>query len=310
MLTPDGAALIVHRHLLGLDGFSSTELVPTVAVVTGGGRGVGRMIAQSLAGAGAAVGVLARSRDQLADTVALIEASHGVAVAATADVTDMGSVAAAFARFRRELGPVDLLVNNAGVLGPVGPLWEVDGRDWWRTMEINIGGMMVCAQLALREMVTRRHGRIINVASEAGVHRWPLVSAYSVSKAAGVKLTENVARETSRFGVSVFSLHPGLLPIGLSESLPENPPADSYIGRIKAWALQELAAGRGADPAAAMHLMVRIARGDADALTGRHLSVHDDLDAMIEGIDAVRANDLYVLKPERLEVPGTDRAVA
>ena len=303
MLTPTGAALIAHRRALGIDTFSPSELAPSVAVITGGGRGIGRLLAQSLAGAGAAVGVLARSGAELAETVALIEAAGGVATAATGDVTNERSVAEALAHFRDELGPIDLLVNNAGVLGPIGPVWEVDTSEWWRTMEVNLGGMVVCTHLALPDMVARQRGRIINLSSQAGVHRWPLVSAYSVSKASAVKFTENVARETRRFGISVFSVHPGLLPIGLGETgLPADAPADSHVGRIRAWAMRELDQGRGADPASAMRMMARLARGDADALSGRHLSVHDDLDAMVEQIDVVRDNELYVLKPERLKL--------
>jgi NAD(P)-dependent dehydrogenase (short-subunit alcohol dehydrogenase family) len=144
MLNPQGAALLVHRHRLGLDDISPTALAQRVAVVTGGGRGVGRMLAQSLAGtgAGAAVGVVARSSDELAQTVSLIESAGGVARSQTADVADARALAAAFARLGADLGPVDLLVNNAGVLGPIGPLWETDADDWWRTMEINLGGML------------------------------------------------------------------------------------------------------------------------------------------------------------------------
>ena len=99
-------------------------------------------------------------------------------------------------------------------------------------MEVNLGGILRCTQLVLPEMVARRRGRILNLTSQAGSHRWPLVSAYSVSKAAVVKLTENLAHETSRYGVSVFSVHPGLLPIGLGETgLPDAAPADSYEAR-------------------------------------------------------------------------------
>src|SRR4029077_12977380 len=138
----------------------------------------------------------------------------------------------------------------------------VDATSWWRTMEVNLGGILVCTRLVLPDMVARHHGRIINLSSQAGVHRWPLVSAYSVSKASVVKLTENVAREVSRFGINVFSVHPGLLSIGLGETgLPDDAPTDSYIGRIRAWVLHELAAGRGGDPVCAMRLMVLLARG-------------------------------------------------
>jgi len=142
---------------------------------------------------------------------ALIETAGGVAASATADVSDDGAVAQAITKLRHELAPVDLLVNNAGIVGPVGPTWEIEPDRWWRTMEVNLRGTLLCTQLVLPEMVHRRRGRIVNISSHAGVFRWPLVSAYSVSKAPVAKLTENLARETHRHGVSVFSVHPGLL---------------------------------------------------------------------------------------------------
>jgi NAD(P)-dependent dehydrogenase (short-subunit alcohol dehydrogenase family) len=287
-----------NRRELGLDGFSPTELSSTVAVVTGGGRGIGRLLSCALAGAGASVGVVARSGHELADTVAAIEATGGVAAAATADVTDDRALQRALARLRDLLGPVDVLVNNAGVLGPIGPAWDVDAAAWWRTMDINLRGLVNATRLVVPEMITRRRGRIINLTSQAGTYRWPLLSAYSVSKAAVVKLTENLAYETARHGISVFSVHPGLLPIGLGETgLHDGAGSDSYLTQIRVWVDDEIAHGRGADPAAAMHMMLRIARGDADPLSGRHLSVHDDLDALLERIKTIRDRDLYVMRP-------------
>jgi NAD(P)-dependent dehydrogenase (short-subunit alcohol dehydrogenase family) len=182
-------------------------------------------------------------------------------------------------------------------------------------MEINVRGILICTQLVLPEMVARRHGRILNMASQAGAYRWPMVSGYSVSKAAVVKLTENLARETSRYGVSVFSVHPGLLPIGMSDaflgdSQPDADADDSYADRIRSWMTREISEGRGADPASAMRLVMRLACGGADALSGRHVSVHDDIDAMLEHIEEVRDNDLYVMRPERLQSVRDDRACA
>jgi NAD(P)-dependent dehydrogenase (short-subunit alcohol dehydrogenase family) len=100
-------------------------LAGSVALVTGGGRGVGRVLALALAGAGAAVDLIARSPDQLAESMQLIEAAGGVAIAASADLSDPEDAATAVAKLRHELGPVDLLVNNAGIWGPVGPAWDV-----------------------------------------------------------------------------------------------------------------------------------------------------------------------------------------
>jgi NAD(P)-dependent dehydrogenase (short-subunit alcohol dehydrogenase family) len=275
-----------------------------VALVTGGGRGLGRLAAHALARAGAAVGVIARSGHELDETVELIRGDGGTAAAAPADVTDPAGMGAAVAEIRRRLGPVDLLINNAGVVGPVGPLWETNPDAWWSTMDVNVRGLVLTTQLVLPDMVARRCGGIVNVTSQAGVHRWPLVSAYSVSKAAVAKLTENLAHEVRRHRISVFSVHPGLLPIGLTETVTAPATSTPYEDHVRRWTMNELRAGRGADPARAVELLLRLAAGDADPLSGRHLSVHDDLDALLAHLREVLRDDLYVLRPDRLPGAG------
>lgn len=276
---------------------SEQSLAGSTALVTGAGRGIGRVLARALAAAGAAVGLVARSGDQLAESVELIEEVGGVAAAAAADVTDGDALSAAIDALRRQLGPVDLLVNNAGICGPVGDAWDVDPDAWWHTIDVNLRSVFLCSRLVLPDMLARRGGRIVNMTSRAGVYRWPQVSAYSVSKAAVVKFTENLALETRRGGVSVFSVHPGMTPIGLSEAaLADNAPPGSPEAKMHAWIRQELADGRGADPSWAAELVVRLAAGHADELSGRHLSVHDDLDTLLAGIDDVQRHDLYQLR--------------
>ena len=219
---------------------------------------------------------------------------------AVADVTDKGSITAAVARLQRTLGPIDLLVNNAGIVGPIGPLWDVDADAWWKTMDVNLRGLLLTTQLVLPEMIAQRRGRILNITSQAGAFRWPLVSAYSVSKAAVTKLTENLAHEASRYGVTAFSVHPGLLPIGMSEQVAQWAASPNcYELHISEWVERELAEGRGADPDAAVDLITRVASGAADALSGRHLSVHDDLDELLAQIHDIRHRDLYLLHPQR-----------
>jgi NAD(P)-dependent dehydrogenase (short-subunit alcohol dehydrogenase family) len=275
----------------------------SVALVTGGGRGLGRLLAETLAGAGAAVGVIGRCREDLDETVGLIEAAGGVAASARADVTDEPATADAVAELRRRLGPADVLINNAGVNGPIGPTWEVPSDEWWRTLEVNVRGVVTCTRLVLPDMLARRRGRIVNLTSNAGVFRWPGVSAYSVSKAAVVKLTENLAVEVRHEGVSVFSFHPGLLPIGLSEAvLAADPTEESPAGRVAAWARREFAEGRGADPRRAAEMIVDLAAGRADRLSGRHLSVHDDLEFLLGRADDIRKHDLRTLRVREVRV--------
>src|SRR5579864_8870532 len=147
-----------------------------VALVTGGSRGLGRAFAISLAGAGARVAVAARSASQLDETVNLILANGGEAAAVPADVTDKDAVREMVRRVEDHLGPVNLLVNNAGAATPFGPTWEVDGDRWWRTVETNLRGPFLCSSAVMPGMVSRRDGRIINVCSGAGTVSVPFMS--------------------------------------------------------------------------------------------------------------------------------------
>jgi NAD(P)-dependent dehydrogenase (short-subunit alcohol dehydrogenase family) len=285
-------------------GVAAGSLTGRVAVVTGGGRGLGRVFAQTLAAAGAAVAVTARSADQVAEAVASIEAAGGRAVGATCDVTDQPEVERALVSVQRQLGPVDLLVNNAGEWGPIDPVWEVDPEQWWRTMEIHVRGSFLCARAVLPGMIERRRGRIVNVVSQAGIHRWPTCSAYAVSKAAVVKFTENLAVEARRHGVSVFACDPGIATTGLTDqAMTMDAPAESSAGRAAAWIRRQVADGRAVPPELGARLVAMLADGRADALTGRCLTVHDDVAALVARAEEIQRDDLYTLKLSRLGEP-------
>lgn len=283
------------------------DLSGRVAIVTGGGRGIGRLIAEALAAAGAAVAVTARSEDQLAETVGSIRSAGGTAIALPGDVSDPEYVTHAVHQVEWLLGPIDLLINNAGIAGPAGPVWEVDAGEWWRTFEVNLQGVFLFAHAVLPGMVARRSGRIINVSSNAGAFRWPLLSAYAVSKAAVIKFTENVARETKNYGVKVFAIHPGLLPIGMTTAALESTyPSESPEGRLSSWTRQQIDEGYGAAPESAVDLVLLLSSGEADSLSGCYLTVHDDLPAIIGEAQEVRANDLYTLQVRRVRTGAND----
>jgi NAD(P)-dependent dehydrogenase (short-subunit alcohol dehydrogenase family) len=276
---------------------AGVDLHGRVALVTGGGRGVGRLLARTLAEAGAAVALIARSSDELATTVGQIRDAGAVAAAAIADVTDEIAVTAALAQLRAQLGPVDILINNAGINGPMSVMWETESAEWWRTLEVNLGGAFVLSRMLLPDMITAGRGRIINITSNAGVYRWPLVSAYVTSKAALIKLTETLSAETVKHGVSVFSVDPGLLPIGLSDAaLMSTALPDTPEGRVFGWIRGQLKAGRGADPGRAAQLILELASGRGDCLSGRHLTVADDLDTLLGRSDEIRRGDLHTLR--------------
>jgi NAD(P)-dependent dehydrogenase (short-subunit alcohol dehydrogenase family) len=267
------------------------------AVVTGASRGLGRLLSRELAESGASVGLIARSRGELIAAVGEITQAGGRAVAASADLSRPGDAERAIGDLRDQLGPIDLLVNNAGVAGPAGSTWDLRPDAWWETIEVNLGSAYLCTRAVLPEMIARRRGRIVNITSKAGVQRWPQMSAYAVSKAAIIKLTENVAAEARTNGVRVFSVDPGLLPIGLTRNAIAGTAAPgSGEARRDAWLRHQLAVGHGADPVWPTRLLIRIAAGEADSLSGCHLSVHDDLDQMVALATHTPQTDIYRLR--------------
>jgi NAD(P)-dependent dehydrogenase (short-subunit alcohol dehydrogenase family) len=268
----------------------------SAALVTGGGRGVGRAVSEALAADGTAVAVLSRTASELEETVRGIARSGGTAIPVVADVTRPAEVARAVEE-ARSLGDIDLLVNNAGVAGPIGLMWDSEPNSWWRAVEINLRGTFNCIHAVLPAMVDRGRGRIINMASDAGAYRWPLVSHYSVAKAAVIKLTENLAAETRRYAIAAFAIHPGLLRIGLTEtSLGANAADGSPEASVHAWVRRQLDEGLGAEPERVCELVVRLASGEADELSGRYITVHDDLRELLARSDTIRRSDSHVLR--------------
>jgi NAD(P)-dependent dehydrogenase (short-subunit alcohol dehydrogenase family) len=179
-----------------------------VALVTGGGRGIGRAIALALAGAGAAVVVTGRDIGKLEAVRTEIAASGGPALALACDVADSGAVAAAFAQARAALGPIDILVNNAGITASV-KFADTDDATWERIMRVNASGSFFCCRSAVPDMIERGGGRIINIASYAALSGIPYSSAYSASKHALLGLTRSLALELARYGITANAICPG-----------------------------------------------------------------------------------------------------
>jgi 3-oxoacyl-[acyl-carrier protein] reductase len=276
-------ALLEHVPPVRLDG--------QVALVTGAGRGIGRAIALALSDAGAAVAICARSQDEVTGVAGEIEGRGRHALAVRCDVTDRQEVERMVAAVEETIGPVTLLVNNAGRFGPVGPLAAIDPDNWWQALEVNVRGPLYCARAVLPGMLARGHGRIVNVSSGVGFAAIPMLSAYVVSKTALYRLSENLAAETRGHGVSVFAIDPGLVRTAISESaLSCGEPS------IEQWFIDAFAHQEDVSTAAAATLVVQLASGAADVLSGRNIDVSNDVAQMVARAADIEKRDLYVLR--------------
>ncbi len=235
-----------------------------VALVTGGGRGIGREIALALAGRGLAVAVLARSAAQV-ETVAAEARRVGVgALALAADVTDEAALTAAVARAATALGPADVLVNNAGIAESA-PLVRTDTALWERTLRVNATAPFLLARAVVPGMLARGWGRIVNVASLAGLVGAPYVAAYTASKHALVGLTRALAAELGPKGVRVNAICPGYVATDIVWSGARNIAAKtgkSFDEAVLAMARMN-PGGRLVEPAEVAAAAVRLAGDDA-----------------------------------------------
>lgn len=253
-----------------------------VALVTGAGRGFGRAIAERLAAEGASVALLSRSLAELDVVAQAIRDAGGHAVGVRCDVTDPASIAHAVAKTGEVLGPVDLLVNNAGVPGPFGPIWQVDPDEWWRAQAIHIRAPMLFLHHVLPGMVARDRGRAICVSAKAARIVAPYMSAYCTGKIAQNRVVAEAAAELAGSKVAVFAIDPGFVFTELARETLEDAAAQEFLGTMMG-RLRE----RQDDPAAQDDLarcagrVLDLASGRYDALSGGYFELSDDLDAKL-----------------------------
>jgi NAD(P)-dependent dehydrogenase (short-subunit alcohol dehydrogenase family) len=253
-----------------------------VALVTGAGRGFGRAIAERFAAEGAAVALLARSLAQLDEVAQAIRDAGGQAIGVRCDVTDSASVEGAVRKAEELLGPIDLLVNNAGVPGPFGPIWQVSPEEWWRAQAIHIRAPMLFMHHVLQGMVARNFGRVICVSAIASRLVAPNLSAYCTGKIAQNRLIAEAAAELTGTNVAVFAIDPGFAATQLARDTAADPEAQKYfrplIERIEA---VPHAYGEDPDLARCAQRCVDLASGRYDALSGGYFELPDDLDALL-----------------------------
>jgi NAD(P)-dependent dehydrogenase (short-subunit alcohol dehydrogenase family) len=262
------------------------------ALVTGGGRGLGRAFAQALAACGAAVAVTARSEAQVQETAQSIVDAGGQALALSGDVSDASSVKHIVETVERHFGPIDLLVNNAGIITPIGPTWELDPAEWWHTLDIHVRGSFLYAHAVLPSMIARQCGRIINITSGGGWNAVPYASAYCLSKAALSYLTGCLAGETQHLGIAVFSYAPGFVRSAMTEYLATAPEVERWFGNTFS---SMFSSGTDTPLAQTVQGLLWLASGAADVLSGRNIGDWDDISDVIRRGAQLQVTDFYTM---------------
>jgi NAD(P)-dependent dehydrogenase (short-subunit alcohol dehydrogenase family) len=247
----------------------------TVALVTGGGRGIGAGIARELASAGARVAVSARTGSQVEEV-----AQEVGGLALEGDVSRREDVERMVAETERELGPIQLLVANAGIGGPDGRTWEVDPDEWWQVQEVNVLGVHLCCRAVVPGMLERGEGRIVITGSGASYLPGASSTPYPTSKAAVCRYGETLANELAG-RIPVFVISPGLVRTEMTRgNFADDAP----------WTPPELAP----------RLVHVLASGRADALAGRYIHAeHDDIEDLISRAEEIRENDLNAIRLQR-----------
>jgi 3-oxoacyl-[acyl-carrier protein] reductase len=254
-----------------------SDALQGVALVTGGGRGIGASIARELTDAGMRVAVTGRTAEQ-------VEAVAGEigGLALVGDVSRRDDVEEWVRRTETDLGPLDLLVANAGVSlrEQERRAWELDPDDWWQVFEVNVLGAYLSCRAVIPGMLERGSGRIVLTGSGAAYLPGSTNTAYSASKAALCRLGETLAQQLREHGIPVFFFSPGLVRTELTSGFGDDAP----------WTPPELAP----------RLVRVLASGRADALAGRYLHAeHDDIEDLIRRADRIAADDLNAIRLRR-----------
>jgi 3-oxoacyl-[acyl-carrier protein] reductase len=271
------------------------KLAGKVAIITGGGRGIGKAIARAFAAEGAQIAVAARSEGEIEDTAAELRRETGVrCLAQRCDVSDPAQVQRLVDAARDVLGRVDVLVNNAGTYGWIGPLVDADPAEWRRTVEVNLLGTVYASRAVLPLFRDQRWGRIVNLAGAGigGPSIPPRISAYAASKAAVVQFTESLAKEVASWNVQVNAIAPGAVTTAITEAViaagSERAGREFYERSVR----QKEQGGDA--PELAARLAVHLA-SDECKLTGKLLSAKWD---KLDSVDAEQANrgSLFALR--------------
>ena len=266
-----------------------------VAVITGAGRGIGRAIALAYAREGAKLALAARSESELHEAVTSASELGAEAIAVPTDVTNPQDAERLAHRAVERFGRIDVLVNNAGMSGPIGPLQDNDVSDWVSTVSVNLTGTFLVCRAVIPAMLAQSGGKIINLSGAGATNAWSNMSAYCSSKAAVVRLTEVLAQELDGKGITVNALGPGSVHTGMWDKMTEQA-AEAGADFIHELGLR-VTSGGGASIDECAALAVWLASDESGALTGRLISAAtDDFRGLPPRVPEIMAGDAYTLR--------------
>ena len=263
-----------------------------VALITGGGRGIGRALARAYAAEGAKLALAARTDAELQETADAIRSEFGSQVITiVTDVTIREQVENAVARTIETYGVIDTLVNNAGNTGQIGPLWTLDPDRWANTIHVHILGTYYGCRAAIPHMLERGRGRIVNMSGVGG----PNDTSYDAAKTAIINITENLSVELAGAGITVNAISPGSIHTRMWEEVRdmayEAGDMEMYEKGV------EITSGGGASIERAAELAVMLGSDQCGNLSGRliraNLDTFEDIQA---NVDAIMASDAYLLR--------------
>ncbi|TSC82466.1 MAG: short-chain alcohol dehydrogenase [Parcubacteria group bacterium Gr01-1014_20] len=271
------------------------KLKSKVAIITGGSGGIGFKIAEAYLREGARVMISARREDELVRAFKELKTISPEVACQVADVSKIEDCLALVSKTEKTFKPVDILVNSAGIYGPIGPSAEVDIKHWKQTYEINVFGTFQMIQAVLSKMIERKSGKIINF-SGGGDGPLPNFSAYNSSKGAIVRLTETLAAEVKGYNVDINCIAPG--PVNTKFLEDALSAGESKLGKEKYEELLKQKKDGGVSPEKAADLCLFLASSGSDGLTGKFLSaVWDKYDDWTkEEVEKISRSDAFTLR--------------
>ena len=272
------------------------ELDGAVVIVTGAARGLGRAIAEGFASRGAKVALVDILEDEVRTAAAAMEDAGWSVLPVVTDTTDAGQVAAMAKQVTAEMGPADVLVNNAGTFSVIGPVWEAEAEQWLRDVRTNLYGSFLCCREVVKGMVARQAGYVINIVSSGGVgDPHPYSTSYACSKTGLMRLTEGLAKEAEPYGVKVFAVGPPAIRTAMTEFIMDDPGGRKWRPNFS----EIFEQGRDTPPEAVAGFIVKLVSGKADRLTGRYFNPKLDFDEIVADAERIVAGDLWTLRIRR-----------